>query len=91
MESKKNETMPAHDERRELIPVIIASIVAAIGAFCLWSDLRNDSLGRGDGMITSAVVLRAGVMVTPSEPPAHLVVPLTAPASEPSTVGRVTR
>ena len=87
----KNETMPAEDERRELIPVIIAGIVAAIGVFCLWSDLRDDSLGRGDGMITSAVVLRAGVTVTPSEPPTHLVTPQTAPAFKPSTVGRVTR
>jgi hypothetical protein len=82
--------MPAKDERRELVPVIIASIVAAIGAFCLWSDLRNDSLGRGDGMITSAVVSRAGAVATPSALPAHLVVPQTVPASEPSTVGRVT-
>src|SRR3984957_5094282 len=80
--------MPAKDERRELVPVIIASIVAAIGAFCLWSDLRNDSLGRGDGMITSATVSRAGVILTPTEPPAHLVVPLTVPVSEPETVGR---
>jgi hypothetical protein len=74
--------MPAKDERRELVPVIIASIVAAIGAFCLWSDLRNDSLGRGDGMITSAVVSRAGAIITPSERPTHLIVPQTIPASE---------
>jgi hypothetical protein len=87
----KNETMPAEDERRELVPVIVAGIVAAIGLFFLWADLRDDSLGRGDGMITSAVVSRAGVMVTPSELPTHLVMPQTAPASEPSTVGRVTR
>jgi hypothetical protein len=72
--------MAVKDERRELVPVIIATIVAAMGAFCLWSDLRNDSLGRGDGMITSAVVSRAGAIVTPSEPPAHLVVPQTVPA-----------
>jgi hypothetical protein len=83
--------MPAKDEGRELIPVIIAAFVAAIGAFCLWSDLRNDSLGHGDGMITSAVVSRAGAIATPSEPPVHLVVPQTVSASEPSTVGRVTR
>jgi hypothetical protein len=81
--------MPAKDEPRELVPVIIAAIVAAIGAFCLWSDLRNDSLGRGDGMITSAVVSRAGAIVTPSGPPTHLGVPQTVPAPEPSTVGRV--
>ena len=69
--------MPARDERRELVPVIIATIVAAIGAFCLWSDLRNDTLARGDGVITSVVVSRAGA-----------VVPRTVPASELSTVGR---
>ena len=86
----KNETMPAEDERRELVPVIIAGIVAAIGLFCLWADLRDDSLGRGDGMITSAVVSRTGVIVTPSELPRHLEMPQTAPASELSTVGRVT-
>ena len=80
--------MPANDHRRELVPVTIAAIIAAIGAVCLWSDLRNDSLGRGDPMITSAVVSRAGAIMTPSEPPAHLVVPQTVPAPEPSTVGR---
>jgi hypothetical protein len=72
--------MAVKDERRELVPVIIATIVGAMGAFCLWSDLRNDSLGRGDGIITSAVVSRAGAIVTPSEPPGHLVVPQTVPA-----------
>jgi uncharacterized membrane protein HdeD (DUF308 family) len=83
--------MPAKDEPRELIPVIIAGVVAAIGIFCLWSDLRDDSLGRGDGMITSAVVSRAGAIVIPSAPPAHLAVPQTEPVSGLSTVGRVTR
>jgi hypothetical protein len=68
------------DERRELIPVIIAAIVAAIGVFCLWSDLKNDSPDRGDGIITSAVVSRAGAIMTPSEPPTHLVVPKTVPS-----------
>jgi hypothetical protein len=77
--------MPAKDERRELVPVLIASIVAAIGAFCLWSDLKSDSLDRGDGMITSAVVSRAGAIMTPSEPPAHLVVPRTVPGGGPGT------
>jgi hypothetical protein len=68
--------MPASDERRELVPMIIATIVAAIGAFCVWSDVRNDSLlGRGNSMITSAVVSQAGAIVTPSEPSAHLMEP----------------
>jgi hypothetical protein len=83
--------MPAKDERRELVPVTIATIVATIGAFCLWSDLKNDSLGRGDGMITSAVVSRAGAIMIPSEPPAHMVAPQTGFAYEPSTVGLATR
>jgi hypothetical protein len=74
--------MPAKVERRELVPMIIATIVAAIGAFCLWSDLRNDSLGRGDGMITSAVASRAGATVAPSELPAHLVAPQTVVCTE---------
>jgi hypothetical protein len=82
--------MPAEDGR-ELIPAIIAALVAAIGAFCLWSDLRDDSLAHGDDMITSAVVSRAGAIATPSQPPADLVVPQTVLAAEPSTVGRVTR
>jgi uncharacterized membrane protein HdeD (DUF308 family) len=71
--------------------MIIACMVAAIGVFFLWSDLRNDTRGGDDGMITSAIVSRAGAVMTPSEPPAHLVVPQTVPASGPSTVGRVTR
>jgi hypothetical protein len=69
--------MPAKDERRELVPVIIATLVAAIGAFCLWSDLKSDALDRGDGMTTSAVVSRAGAIMTPSEPPAGLAAPQT--------------
>lgn len=83
--------MPANDERRELVPVTIAAIIAAIGMVWLWTDLRSDALGRADPMITSTVVSRAGAILTPSEPPAHLVVPRTVPAAGPSTVGRATR
>jgi hypothetical protein len=82
--------MPAKDERRELVPVTIATIVAAIGVFCLWSDLRNDPLDQGDGMITSAVVLRAGATMAKSELPAHLVAPQTVLASDPSKVSSLT-
>jgi hypothetical protein len=42
-------------------------------------------------MITSAVVSRTGVIVTPSERPTRLMMPQTTYASEPSTVGRVTQ
>jgi hypothetical protein len=73
--------MPAKDERRELVPVIVAALVAGIGVFCLWSDLKNDSVDRDDGMITSAVVSRAGAIMTPSEPPTHLIVPQTMPGA----------
>jgi hypothetical protein len=73
--------MPPEDERREVVPVIIAAVVAALGVFFLWSDLTNDPRDRGDGITTSAVVSRAGATMTPSEPPAHLVVPQTAPAA----------
>jgi hypothetical protein len=61
--------------------VLIATAVAAIGAFCLWSDLKNDSLDRGEGMITSAVVSRAGATMAPSEPPPHLAAPQTVRAA----------
>jgi hypothetical protein len=81
--------MQATGEHRELVPVIIAIIVAALGVFFLWSDLSSESPGRDDGIITSAVVSRAGAIATPSEPPAHLVAPQTARAFEPSTtIGR---
>ena len=80
--------MPAEEARRELVPMIIATIVAAVSVFFLWSDLRSDSLAGGDGMTTSAVASRAGAIVTRSEPPAGLAAPQTVPASEPSTVGR---
>jgi hypothetical protein len=72
--------MPFKHERPDLVPVATAIMVVAIGAFFLWSDLKNDALGSGDGMITSAVVSRAGAIMTPSEPPAHLVVPQTVPS-----------
>jgi hypothetical protein len=74
--------MPSKDARRELVPVVIAGLVAVIGLFCLWSDLKNDALAHDDGMITSAVVSRAGATITPSEPPRHLFVPRTVPSGE---------
>jgi hypothetical protein len=84
------EELPVNDERREQGPLIIAAIVAAIGALCLWSDLKSDTLGRGDGIITSEVVARAGATIAPSEQSAHLISRQTVLASEPSTVGQAT-
>ena len=88
-EARRSSRMPAQDQRRDLISVTIAVIVAIAGTFFLWADLSSDPRGRGDGMITSAVLERAGVIVTPSEPPSHLVAPATVAASQPSTIGRV--
>jgi len=72
--------MPIKDERPELVPMIIATIIAVLGAGCLWSDLKYDALNTADGMITSAVVSRAGAIVIPSDPPVHLTMPQTVPA-----------
>jgi hypothetical protein len=81
--------MPGNDERRELIPVTIAAIIVAIGAFFVWSDIRSDAPSHTDDITTSAVVSRAGAVLTPSAPPFDLAVPQTVQVSEPSTVGRV--
>jgi hypothetical protein len=85
----RSETMPAKDERPELVPMIIATVVAVLSGVWLWSDLRTGALNTADSMITSAVVSRAGAMVIPSDPPAHLAAPQTVPAIR-STTGRVT-
>ena len=74
--------MPFEDQRRELVPVIIATIVAAIGAFFLWFDLRSDSLNRGAGIITSSAVSRAGAIVVASEQAVYLVLPDAVPVNE---------
>jgi hypothetical protein len=62
------------DRRGDLIPVIVAAIVAVVGqAVVLFNDFGagNDSRGRGNArMITAAVVSRAGAIEIPSESPA---------------------
>ena len=83
--------MPARDERRELIPVVVATTVLAIGLFFIWSDIRDGAPGADDNMITSSVVARAGATLTPAEAPTHLVAPQTTFVSTPSTVGRAAR
>jgi hypothetical protein len=69
-------------------PVIIALLVASIGALFLWSDFRGDTPGRVDGMIASEVVARAGATVTPSEKSFHLISRQTTLDAEPSTIDR---
>jgi len=61
------------DRRGDLIPAIVAAIVAVVGqTVILFSDFGagKDSQGRGNGMITAAAVSRAGAIEIPSEPPA---------------------
>ena len=55
------------------IPLIVAVIVAVVGQTAvLFSDFGpgNSSQVSGNGMITAAVVSRAGAIAIPSEPPA---------------------
>jgi hypothetical protein len=61
------------DRRGDLIPVIVAAIVAVVGTGAiLFNDFGpdNNSLGSGNGMITAAAVSRAGAIVIPSDLPA---------------------
>ena len=83
--------MPARNERRELIPVVVATTVLAIGLFFIWSDLRDGARSLDNDAITSSVVARAGATLTPIEAPTHLVVPQTNFVATPSTVGRAAR
>ena len=81
--------MTTKEEYRELVPVTIAAIVLAAGAFFIWSDLRNDDApSRADDIVTSAVVSRAGATLIPSAPPTQLAAPQTTTASITWTVGR---
>ena len=91
MEIDEEFGMPSKHEFRELVPISIAVAVAAIGAFGLWSDLKDDPLDRGNGQITSAVVSRAGATLAPSEAPPHLNMRQTVLASGPTKANRVTR
>jgi len=58
------------DSRGDLIPVLVAAIVAIMGtAGILFSDFGPDtnSQGSGNGMITAAAVGRAGAIELPSQ------------------------
>ena len=62
------------DRRGDLIPLIVAVIVALVGQTAvLFNDFGpgNDSQGGGNArMITAAAVSKAGAIEIPSEPPA---------------------
>jgi hypothetical protein len=78
--------MSAHgkDQHRELMPMAIAAFVAAasVTALLLLDFGPGNSRGSADGMITSAVVSRAGAIATPSEKPTGIAAPATIIVSE---------
>jgi hypothetical protein len=72
------------DQHRELMPMAIAALVAAasVAALVLLDFGPNSARGNADGMITSAVLTRAGAVATPSEKPTHIAAPDTVAVSE---------
>ena len=83
--------MPRGDERREWIPVAVATMVLAIGTFFMWSDIHADTRSLADDAITTAAVTRAGATLIASPPPSDLVVPETMPVSAVSPAGHAIR
>jgi hypothetical protein len=72
------------DQHRELMPMAIAALVAVASVTALLLlDFGPYSLqGNADGMITSAVLTRAGAIATPSEKPTNIAAPATIVVSE---------
>jgi hypothetical protein len=72
------------DQHRELMPMAIAALVAAasVTALLLLDFGPNSARGNADGMITSAVLTRAGAIATPSERPTDIGVPETIAVSK---------
>ena len=63
----------AKARRRELMPVMIAVVVAVVGAAGILDSMRPASNAHDGGkarMITSAVLSKVGAIEIPSEPPA---------------------
>jgi hypothetical protein len=69
----------------EILPMAIAALIAAmsLAALVLLDFGPNNSLGNADGMITSAVLSRAGAIATPSERPTDIAAPATIAVSVP--------
>ena len=67
------------DQHRELLPMVFAALVAvaSVTALLLLDFGPNSSRGSAEGMITSAVLSRAGAIATPSERPTDIAAPET--------------
>ena len=72
------------DQHRELLPMVFAALVAvaSVTALLLLDFGPNSSRGSAEGMITSAVLSRAGAIATPSEKPTDIAAPETIAVSE---------
>jgi hypothetical protein len=72
------------DQHRELMPMAIAALVAvaSVAALLLLDFGPNRVAGNADGMITSAVLTRAGATATPSQRPTDIAAPATIVVSE---------
>lgn len=68
------------ENQKDLFSMVIAALVAVASSVCLLLlDRTGDDARGADGMITSAVVARAGAIAIPSEPP-RIEPPKTVPA-----------
>jgi hypothetical protein len=67
------------DQHADLVPMAIAALIAVVGvtALVLLESGSGSAQGSGDGMITSAVLARAGAIVTPSVKPTDIAAPET--------------
>jgi hypothetical protein len=69
------------ENQKDLLSMAIAALVAVASAVSLLLlDRTGDDVRRADGMITSAVVARAGAIAIPSAPP-QIHAPQTVPVS----------
>jgi hypothetical protein len=67
------------DQHPELVPMAIAALIAVVCmAALVLLDVGSDSAqGSADGMITSAVLARAGAIATPTLKPTDIAAPDT--------------
>jgi len=69
------------ENQKDLASMMVAALVAVASSLCLLLlDRTGSDIHSPDGMITSAVVARAGAIAFPSRPP-RIAAPQTVPAS----------
>jgi hypothetical protein len=75
------------ENQKDLLSMAIAALVAVTSSVCLLLvDRTGNDARSGDGIITSAVVARAGAIAIPSEPP-RIEAPQTLPISNDADQG----